>query len=303
MEKYDVAVLMSTYNGEVYLRDQIESVLQQSGVNVTIYVRDDGSKDATMQILKEYEEKGKLILLDIPGNLGPGVSFMELLYTVPTHAYYAFADQDDIWKPEKLIVGIRMLEEQSNGIPGLYCSNQILFVDEKETQMRFSAPPSHTLISCICGNHISGCTMLFNYELYNIAAAGKADASLIKIRLHDTWMITVALITGNVIYDHNSYIDYRIHSNNTVGLRSGRFKRLVQKLKNDDARNGRSRLCQELLSLVPFKNADEKEIVRHFADCNKSFKDKMALINDRSIKDECSEDRIVFCIKTLLGWQ
>lgn len=303
MENYDVAVLMSTYNGEAYLREQIESIFQQSGVNVTIYVRDDGSKDATNQILKEYAAKTKLKLLDIPGNLGPGVSFMELLHAVSGYAYYAFADQDDVWKPEKLITGIRMLEEQGKGMPALYCSNQILFVDGKETRMRFFSPPPHTLINCICGNYISGCTMLFNHELRNIVAAGRPDISLLKMRLHDTWMITVALVSGIVVYDHDSYIDYRIHSNNTVGLKSGRFKRLMQKLKNEEVRNGRSRLCQELLRLVPFKESGEKKVVKCFADCNKSFKDKMALINNRSIKYECGENRAVFFIKTLLGWQ
>ena len=97
-----IAVLMSTYNGEEFLRDQIESILNQEKVNVTLYVRDDGSSDRTVEILSSYEEQGKLKLI-CGKNCGVGNSFMHLLYTSDQDFdFYAFSDQDDIWLPDKL---------------------------------------------------------------------------------------------------------------------------------------------------------------------------------------------------------
>ena len=88
-----VAVLMSTYNGEIFIREQIESILAQE---------DDGSSDQTFEILKEYEDAGNLKILPAKKNVGPGRRFMTLIFAVSKRTdfdYMAFADQDDIWLP------------------------------------------------------------------------------------------------------------------------------------------------------------------------------------------------------------
>ena len=110
---YRVAVLMSTYNGERYLKEQIDSILDQEGVDTALYIRDDESADQTVQIIEEYRKKypGKIHLLK-GRNKGPGRSFMELVYKVPDdYDYYAYSDQDDIWLTDKLEEGIRFLNE------------------------------------------------------------------------------------------------------------------------------------------------------------------------------------------------
>ena len=122
---YKVAVLMSTYNGEKYLREQIDSILAQEGVDVTLYIRDDGSSDSTIEIINEYLTKTNRIKFYIGENIGVGNSFMQLVYDCPEdYDYYAFSDQDDIWLTEKMQVAVDSLKEYSN--PFLYCSNQIL---------------------------------------------------------------------------------------------------------------------------------------------------------------------------------
>ena len=101
-----VAILLATYNGEKYLREQIDSILKQNGVDLTLYVRDDGSTDGTIDLLKEYVVNTKAVKLDIGKNLGVGNSFMQLLYDCPNDFdFYAFSDQDDIWDENKLYVG------------------------------------------------------------------------------------------------------------------------------------------------------------------------------------------------------
>lgn len=92
-----VIVLMSTYNGEKYLKEQIDSILNQVKVEVFLMIRDDGSSDNTIAILKEYERQNRNIKIIKGKNIGVGNSFMQLLYNSAEAEYYAFADQDDVW--------------------------------------------------------------------------------------------------------------------------------------------------------------------------------------------------------------
>ena len=93
-----VAVLLSAYNGEKFLCEQIDSIMNQQNVDLDLYIRDDGSSYRTQEYLKQYVEQNDSIHLQNGCNLGVANSFMSLLYNVPNHYdYYAFADQDDIW--------------------------------------------------------------------------------------------------------------------------------------------------------------------------------------------------------------
>ena len=91
-----VLILLSTYNGERYIKEQIESLLKQENVKVSILVRDDGSTDGTINILNEYQKQGKLKWYT-GENLKPAKSFMNLVENAPEYEYYAFCDQDDVW--------------------------------------------------------------------------------------------------------------------------------------------------------------------------------------------------------------
>ena len=101
-----VAVLMSTYNGEKYIREQIDSILEQSGnFDLDLWVRDDGSKDSTQQILQEYAQQRKLHWYT-GENLGAAHSFIDLVRKCKGYDYYAFADQDDYWMTNKIQMGV-----------------------------------------------------------------------------------------------------------------------------------------------------------------------------------------------------
>jgi rhamnosyltransferase len=130
-----VCVLLSTYNGEAYLREQIDSILAQIDVSVELIIRDDGSKDSTVKIINEYKNQYvNVLILDSYKNLGPANSFMELLYASGDADYYAFAEQDDIWLPEKLSKAIGIIEHKNidgSSSPVLYASNQILYYGDK----------------------------------------------------------------------------------------------------------------------------------------------------------------------------
>ena len=128
-----VAILLSTYNGEKYLREQIDSILNQTYTNFELIVRDDGSKDKTVEIIKEYIEKSDKEITLIEGkNLGFIKSFFDLLKRGDAD-YYAYADQDDIWLPNKIELAVKSLDALDQSKPNMAFSN----VDYYDTEMNF----------------------------------------------------------------------------------------------------------------------------------------------------------------------
>ena len=112
----NVAVLMSTYNGEKYLKEQIESIFKQEKVNIKLYIRDDGSTDNTMAIINELKMVYDIVVINNSiENMGPAKSFMKLVYNVEdTFDFYAFSDQDDIWENNKIISAIDMIKKHDD---------------------------------------------------------------------------------------------------------------------------------------------------------------------------------------------
>ena len=118
-----VNVLLSAYNGEKYIREQIESILAQTYPNIELIIRDDGSKDRTVEILKEYEQRYENINVVLEKNIGVTASFFSLIEKSNSDNI-AFADQDDIWLPQKIEVAVQKLEKREK--PALYACNKVL---------------------------------------------------------------------------------------------------------------------------------------------------------------------------------
>ena len=111
-KKVSVAVLLSSYNGETFIRDQIESILHQVGdFSLHLIIRDDGSIDCTKNIIETIAKENSNISIYEGKNIGVNASFYELIKIAPKVDYYAISDQDDIWLPEKLQIAISALEE------------------------------------------------------------------------------------------------------------------------------------------------------------------------------------------------
>lgn len=305
-----VAVLMSTFNGEKYLAEQLDSIFAQEGVAVKLYVRDDGSADSTVKILNDYSNKHPLIVVRDGENVGPGESFMRLVYkyaSEPDIDYYAFADQDDIWLPNKLSCAIAAIEKEDTGEPVLYSSNQYLYIDGRNVGNRHNEIQRTDLIAHLTRNTIAGCTFVFNKALATlIADAGNVDYRILKYRLHDAWIMLVAIACGKALYDNSSHMLYRIHSENTVGVkgvslwkRVGRLQRFF--VKRDDA-NLRMITAQELLRLFPSIKDPEKSILELYSNYQKNNRNKIKLALNKTILDSCGEKAIVFVAKVLLNF-
>ena len=226
-----VAILMSTYNGEKYLSQQIDSILNQKEIDVHLFIRDDGSYDNTWKLLEEYKQKYEKINIISAKNVGVGNSFMNLLYSVPNmYDYYAFSDQDDIWEPNKIIEAIKMLcirDEKlyaSNQECIDKCGNSLGIRYSKNKDMHLSA------LSILNQNDLAGCTMVMKNDLFKQLTdiKNRPSASLLQNRIHDVWVAMVASIYGGILYDQRSFIKYRQHENNVVGANTRGIKKTIE---------------------------------------------------------------------------
>lgn len=295
---------MSTYNGSKYLREQIDSILRQEDANIHLFIRDDGSRDDTTRIIDEYINGNDSIHLILGENIGVGRSFMQLVYDTPNdYDYYAFSDQDDIWLPTKVKKAIACLKDKK---VALYCSNQTLIDRSGEIiSTRHDSEPSLTWEQAVCNNRLSGCTMVWTKCFQKIVSENNRRPSneLLENRIHDVWFSAVAGLIGNIYFDQESFILYRQHENNVVGVKKTNVvKQWGDKVRNKKLRNGRSKLCKELYTNFEDLIADNKikERLKLYAYYNQNAKMKLNMIRDRELEKYSADSLIGLKLKILI---
>ena len=223
-----LAVLMSTYNGERFLCEQIDSILNQvCDCQVDLWVRDDGSKDGTCGILQTYAEKGKLHWYS-GENLKPAKSFLDLLKHCVGYDYYAFADQDDVWYSDKLQKGIDRIRNLS--VPAISFANAHLVDRELNSLGRnvHRKPLYVDFYSVTCNAGVMGASMVFNSMLAKLIQSVPMPKNLI---MHDYYIgVVCALHDGVILYDHVPCMDYRQHGTNVMGCSSSKWDALKNRI-------------------------------------------------------------------------
>lgn len=242
-KKPTVAILMSTYNGEKYLREQLDSIFAQEEVNIKLFVRDDGSSDTTLEILNEYD--GITVMAE--NNIGCEESFKKLLYLPIEADYYAFADQDDVWHTRKLITAINIL---STTDAELYVCNLMLAdADMNLEKPLFSKRDidriDYKFKNYVLGN-LHGCVQVWSTRLHNII---QSYVPLIMYG-HDAWVNAIANMVFSTYIDENCYINYRLHGNNTSGLARNNVQKIKKGFIKYLRKNSPSKyiLCKDLLN-------------------------------------------------------
>ena len=210
----DVTILLSTYNGEKYLEEQLESIVSQRDISPHLVIRDDGSKDGTLKMIRAYAEKYPFISYYTGENLGATGSFFDLIKNAGKSDYYAFSDQDDVWDEDKLIAAVSMLEAHESE-PAMYYSN-LRITDENLNFIRLSHTAPHVLKnrnSAVIRNMATGCTVVYNRALQKLVM----DKDPSGYSGHDEWLFAVASYFGKTVYDFEPHISYRLHGTNEVG--------------------------------------------------------------------------------------
>ncbi len=226
---------MSTYNGEKYVGEQIESILAQDHSDVRLLIRDDGSSDNTISILREYTSEHENIELINGKNLGVVDSFFQLLKTADEVDYYAFSDQDDIWKSNKISRAVRYLEDMkgTNDEPLLYFAKQE-YVDEELATIGYSDTPRYIgLKNALVQNVAIGCTTVINRSARDLVNRHQPEYAI----MHDWWIYLTVAAMGRVIYDSEPTMKYRQHGNNTLGATASVIERLRRRFKRFLTRN------------------------------------------------------------------
>ena len=273
-----VNVLLSVFNGEKYIRQQLESLLNQSYHNIDIYVHDDGSADGTMEIVKEYigwnSDWNRVLLMDLPQKLGYPSCFVDMLSDCPAADYYAFSDQDDVWKADKIERAVSALEGYDN-IPALYygavdyCDANLQFVRKSRFADPKEACAKMSLQQMIIGGEAMGMTFCFNDTAKNALVKSKQHTNQFK----DLFLKIYCASCGCVIYDSKSVAYYRRHESAvTNGTNpSGKIARYVGEIKNiffgkemgDHLRQIANYILQEEYKLIGDK---EMIILKSFAE-------------------------------------
>lgn len=209
---------MSTYNGERYLEEQLDSILNQQGVDIYLMVRDDGSTDGTCSILDRYALTNTNVTVAKGNNVGFVSSFANLLESVENLNYqpdfYAFADQDDIWFDNKLYLACSLLKTKDESKPNLFTSNSVL-IDSigNEIGVFHQVEPQYSKGNILIYCTEQGCSMTFNKKALDFFIQKPP-----KIAFHDRYMYMICYFWGTVSYCHTPLFSYRLHKNNTLGI-------------------------------------------------------------------------------------
>lgn len=226
-----IDILLATYNGEKYLKEQLESIENQTYDNWHLIVRDDGSKDSTLKILKEFENKypSKVTIINDGISSGSAKNNFFKLMNYSENEYIACCDQDDVWLENKLEIMYKELKklenENSRDIPLLvHCD---LFVVDKDMNIISNSFFDYSLFNknadainfYLLENYVTGCAMLFNRKLkwYMLK-----NYNLEKIYMHDWLAALISYTFGKGKFINQSLVKYRQHGNNSVGAKSAK---------------------------------------------------------------------------------
>lgn len=302
-----VLILMSTYNGERFLKTQLDSIMAQDYEDIELLVRDDGSSDSTCEILDLYAAKNSWIHWYCGENIGVQKSFFDLIHKANLNKdYYAFADQDDKWLPGKISRAVFILDQINCKEPVLYCSDKVI-VNENLEPIHVSVKRTikkttfgNALVQDIC----TGCTSVLNNNLFcTIRDHAIPDHAI----MHDWWFYLTAACFGTVYYDKKAYILYRQHGNNVSGAMLSKTSllkyRLTQLIKPRGNIYKQAREFLEIFTQKPDRPvpAEMRKIAEKLLRSQESFKGKLSLIFNRRIYRQKISDDFIMRLAILIG--
>lgn len=260
-----VNILLSSYNGERFIAEQLDSLFNQTYSNIAIHIRDDGSTDNTVDLINSCLAHNKPFTLTRGNNIGVVASFLHLLASSGGPGdLYAFCDQDDVWKSEKIARAVEKIMNRPVPDRVLYCS-RLEYVDEYLKHLDYSLIPRFVGFSnAVVENIATGCTVVFGETIRQLILEGTPD----DMMMHDWWAYLIASVFGEIVYDDIPSIQYRQHGNTVTAWEPGlvklraRARGFTKRMKMREHK-GLDSLNQAIHFLEIYPNApdDAKEIV------------------------------------------
>lgn len=287
IDKVKVQIVLPIYNGENYILEQINSILNQTYSELSLLIRDDVSSDNSVSIIKNhFSYDGRVNLIEGKSNLGVIESFFYLLKNSNDSDFYALSDQDDVWKTIKIERAIENLNKYELNIPLLYCA-AVDVVDEnlnyKGSLSKRDKDPSFE--NAIVQNIATGCTIVMNKAARDLIVANKVDYK--NVVMHDWWFYLVISTFGKVIFDQESVMYYRQHSNNTFGSGYSPIQRWIPRIKRffkKQEAGTATRQVQEFYNL--YKNElslEQKIIVEDYLNSRDNFLKRLKFSLSRKV--------------------
>jgi len=294
-----VQILMSTYNGEKFIRKQLDSIVAQD-IPVSLLIRDDGSSDSTVDIIKEYQQKYDFISLIEDKNVGVIKSFFELFKKADKEAdYYSLADQDDIWFKDKISRAVSVLENMKSDKPVLYCSRQILTdADDNELDVKMREVKMRPGFgNAIVENIATGCTCVFNKAMLEMAASHEPEYTI----MHDWWLYLIATAFGEIYFDNKPSMYYRQHGNNTMGSRTNYIEEFKERVGRFSSNKGKQYRQMEAFKKSFELDAEKEALLSMVLGYKHSLKNRFACILSNKVYRQRVSDNLIFKLLFLMN--
>ena len=282
----NIAVLLATYNGKNYLRQQLDSLLNQTFDNFRIVVHDDGSTDGTIDILNEYRDNNpeKIELLHGQSCGSAKANFLWMLKKEEADVYF-FCDQDDVWLDDKLYQACLSLKAKDDSKPNLFTSNSLL-IDGigNEIGVFHQVEPHYSKGNILIYCTEQGCSMAFNRKALEFFIQKPP-----RTAFHDRYMYMICSFFGSVSYCHRPLFYYRLHDHNTLGLgevketNKGIFSKACRLLKflvsNQQESNHRIMAQEFYENYGEALSEEDSQIIKGYVDYCKGFLNRLKLLN------------------------
>ena len=219
----NISVVLCTYNGARYLSEQLESIFLQTCLPFEVIVSDDGSTDATMQLLRSFQQRSPCTFKIYENAITNGVknNFGRAL-ALSSGAYIALADQDDIWAADKLSRFAEKIVATEHGVPALYFSDPEMIDSNGQSlnqtfsrRARIRLPVSNHWKFLLLGNFVPGCSIVFDRRLLHHILPIPVEAIL-----HDWWITLLFSLVGEIYRVEYDTMKYRLHESNAQGMGS-----------------------------------------------------------------------------------
>lgn len=304
-----IEVLLSSYNGEAYIAEQLDSLSSQEHKEWTVRIRDDGSSDNTIGTIEKwnlqsiqdcYLEKGE--------NLGVVASFFELLLQADdSKDYFCFCDQDDVWLPQKMERAIQYLTTVADETPAMIFTSTQLTDEDLQTIKIWPAAPTKqpSFYNAVYQNIAVGATVTFNRAALQLIRSHMPDTS--RVLMHDWWLYICVSAFGEVLYDPEPSILYRQHGGNAVGGETSAIKKLKKKwasFRKHKASHKLAAQAREFHRLYANRMTDSEKLeqLEWFIAQRRSFLQRLKYLSNSKLYRQSPIENMLFKLLILMGY-
>jgi glycosyltransferase involved in cell wall biosynthesis len=295
-----VAIIMSAYNAERFIQEQILSILSQHNADVRLWIRNDGSTDNTLAILREKFGNDPRVVIRTGENLGAAESFLQAIFECELECdYYGFSDADDVWVENKLSLSIEHIGHSLLSKP-VAVATQLSIVDVNLKEMGISKPPRLGLVfkNAIIETVASGASVLMNRKAFFLLRSYRPK----NVVMHDAWVYLLISALGRFLYLERPTILYRQHDQNVFGTAHGFRQQFKNRLRRIRSKNPYKIQAVEFFSVFKNQlNSEHRKVIENYINYDKSFVTRLYFAIFPSVKFQSWKANMYHRLLIILG--